>query len=400
MDKLITFTELQDKEKELLFQIMQHKAITRKKLSEILGLKNATLYRMIDSFILIGLLIANKDMEATTVGRPSDIIQLNSQYGYFFSICIRRFSYQTALIDLNFNIILNDEFNCDETTPADSIRENCFTSYCKMLQKANIKRDRIIGIVVTSFNSAKDHYTKEHHHPGFSWLAVNDIREFFRERFNHNVFFGNVALSAACSRYYSSYFPQYKNLAYIILDEGIGIGYIIDKKIPRLSMRNVSALGHMIVDMHGPKCHCGQYGCLEALVNDFAIVHKTQNELKIRQQGLLVDHINELNILQICKAAEKIDIIACQTLEYAASVLSIGIENFLKIFQLEVIIVSGKMVNGSSFFFNALKERLQSRHPSLIVKTDDQEWANSLKGTAEWYMNELLSLTPLPELIE
>lgn len=400
MDGLINFTELQDKEKELLFHVMQYRTITRKRLSEILGLKNATLYRMIDAFILSGILTANKDTEATTVGRPSDIIQLNNEYGYFFSICIRRFSYQTALIDFNFNIILNDEFKCDETTLADDVRETCYGSYHRMLHKANVKEEKLIGVVVTSFNSAKDHYTKEHHHPGFSWLDVNDIREFFRERFNHNVFFGNVALSAACSRYYTSFFPKYKNLAYIILDEGIGIGYVIDKKIPRLSMRNVSALGHMIVDLHGPQCHCGQYGCLEALVNDFAIVHKTQDELKVRRQGLLADCINDLNILNICDAAEKGDEIACQELEYAASVLSIGIENFLKIFQLEVIIISGKMIVGSSFFFNTLQKRLQSRHPDLIVKTDDQEWRNSLKGTAEWYMYELLSLTPLPELID
>ena len=389
------FVKLQDREKELLLAIMKHTQITRKQLASLLHMTNATLCRTVDSFRSEGILITRKDEKNVVIGRPSDLVQFNKEYGYFFSICIRRFAYRTALIDFGFHIIDTQTFSCDANSSAIEIRETCWNSLQHMMRTHNVQESKIIGITLASFSSRK----MVSPHPGFSWVGVPDIRNFFQERFGCTVFWGHAAIAASCAKYYGTYFPDYKNLAYIILDEGIGIGYIIDKKIARTSMRNVNALGHMIVDINGPKCYCGQYGCLEAIVNDFAITKRAQNALKLKQTGLLFPKIDSLTIEDITEAAEKGDSIACQELEYSASVLSVGIENFLRIFRLEVIIISGKLVKGSSFFFSTLKKRLLLHHPNLVVKTDDAEWENTLKGSAIWYMNELLSLTPLPELL-
>lgn len=394
----IDFTKISNKEKEFLTIVLQHRQITRKRLLDILDINKSTLHRMIDALVSTGVIYITKDLESASVGRPGDIIHINKQYGYFFSMCIRRFSYQVAILDFSFNIIESRSFMCDETSKESEIRENCYNSFLELLKKHNIKENHIIGIPIISFNSSKDHYSESFHHPGFSWINVEDIKEFFKEKFPPQIFFTNVALSAACSRYYTDYFPEYRNLAYIILDEGIGCGYIIDKKMARYSMRNVNALGHMIVDIYGSKCYCGQYGCLESIVNDFAIVKRTQDDLKIKKQGILYKNLDNLNIEDICIASKLKDPIACQQLDYAASILSIGIENFLRIFQLEVVIVTGKLFRGTSYFYDALKDKLQFKHPNLIVNIDDKEWQSALQGGAESYMYELLSLTPILDI--
>ena len=86
-------------------------------------------------------------------------------------------------------------------------------------------------------------------------------------------------------------------------------------------------------------------------------------------------------------------------MEYAASVLAIGISNLLKLLQLQVIVISGKMISNSECFLSTIEQKLKSQYPNLMICVDDKEWEHSVTGISEWYMNEVLSLTPLPNLI-
>ena len=398
MDKQGILQTLSDKEKELLLHIVQYRAITRKELASMLGLPTGTLYRMVESLITLGIVETEKDTETSKVGRPNDIIKLNPDFGYFCSICVRRFKYHIALIDFSGRIVDHQHFACNGNTAPEEVRDTCFRAFSELIDKNSIVSENIICITISSFNPPKEYYIKEKVHPGFFWTDVNNIAKYFAEAFNSHVFFGNAAIANACSYYYSSFFPTYRNLAYIIMDEGIGCGYIVDRKIPRYSMRNVNGLGHMIVDIHGTRCYCGQYGCLESIVNDYAILERYKDISKVISTSS-EDHYDDIDILELCKASNEGDTTACSAIEYAASVLAIGISNLLKLLQLQVIVISGKMISNSKCFLPKIEERLKSQYPNLEICIDEQEWEHSITGISEWYMNEVLSLTPLQNLI-
>ena len=398
MDKHEILQTLSDKEKELLLNIVQHRAITRKELSSMLSLPPGTLYRMVESLIDLNIVETEKDTETAKVGRPNDIIKLNPMYGYFCSICIRRFRYHVTILDFSGRIIAHQHFSCDENTTPNEVKTTCFNAFSELIKEHSIAESDIICTTIASFNTPKEYYVKEKIHPGFFWSDVNDIAEYFAAVFPSHVFFGNTAIANACSCYYSSFFPDYRNLAYIILDEGIGCGYIVDKQIPRYSMRNVNGLGHMIVDIHGPRCYCGQYGCLESIVNDYAILEKYKDVSKVRGTPH-ESQADEFGILELCEASNNGDNTARSAMEYAASVLAIGISNLLKLLQLQVIVISGKMISNSECFLSTIEQKLKSQYPNLMICVDDKEWEHSVTGISEWYMNEVLSLTPLPNLI-
>jgi len=63
----------------------------------------------------------------------------------------------------------------------------------------------------------------------------------------------------------------YRHVAGLFPGTGIGGGLILDGKLYRGATGNAGEIGHMIVQVDGPLCGCGQYGCIEALASRSSI---------------------------------------------------------------------------------------------------------------------------------
>ena len=55
-----------------------------------------------------------------------------------------------------------------------------------------------------------------------------------------------------------------KNLLYVSITDGLGLGIIINGKIYRGDNNSSGEMGHMKIAINGKKCKCGAKGCLEA----------------------------------------------------------------------------------------------------------------------------------------
>lgn len=56
------------------------------------------------------------------------------------------------------------------------------------------------------------------------------------------------------------------NFAVITIGAGIGCGLVVDSRIQHGSFGVAGELGHICVDVKGPRCHCGGRGCVEAFI--------------------------------------------------------------------------------------------------------------------------------------
>ncbi|MFF7654447.1 ROK family protein [Streptomyces sp. NPDC007983] len=55
------------------------------------------------------------------------------------------------------------------------------------------------------------------------------------------------------------------SFAYLHLGTGLGAGLVIDGGVYRGARTDAGEFGHQVVQLDGPRCGCGNYGCLEAL---------------------------------------------------------------------------------------------------------------------------------------
>ena len=72
----------------------------------------------------------------------------------------------------------------------------------------------------------------------------------------------------ACFAYAESVFTQIedRHFAYINVSKGVGACLFSDGKMLRVAGAMATQFGHYSIDRDGPRCECGNRGCLECLV--------------------------------------------------------------------------------------------------------------------------------------
>jgi glucokinase len=153
-----------------------------------------------------------------------------------------------------------------------------------------------------------------------------------------------------------------KNMIGIFLGTGIGGGLILDGSLYSGFNRTAGEIGHMVLEVAGPKCGCGNRGCFEALAGRAAIFRRIQSAVKDGQKTLLTDmlgsDLDDLRSGDLRKAIKRGDKFIEKVIEEAAEYTGIACANLINIFNPEVIAVGGGLI-----------QQLEDQMLAIIVET-------------------------------
>jgi glucokinase len=143
-------------------------------------------------------------------------------------------------------------------------------------------------------------------------------------------------------------------LVYLTISTGVGGGIIIDRKVYHGVSGAAGELGHMIVWFNGPRCLCGQLGCLEAIASGTGIAWRAQDLVNAGQApGLerIQRERGELDADEVADAARAGDEDALRLFDEAGVYLGIGLSNYVNIFNPEMIVIGGGVAAGAGELF-------------------------------------------------
>jgi glucokinase len=102
-------------------------------------------------------------------------------------------------------------------------------------------------------------------------------------------------------------------------------------------------LGHVSVDLEGPRCTCGSAGCIEAFCSAWSITHEAQLLVASgRGAAILAAAENDrIGPRAVGSAAAAGDPSAQALLNRAGTALGAGLANFINIFNPEMIVLGG-----------------------------------------------------------
>jgi predicted NBD/HSP70 family sugar kinase len=69
------------------------------------------------------------------------------------------------------------------------------------------------------------------------------------------------------------------DFAVVTIEHGVGMGLVLNHRLYRGAMGQGMEIGHTKVQLDGALCRCGQRGCLEAYVADYALVREASTAL-------------------------------------------------------------------------------------------------------------------------
>lgn len=146
-----------------------------------------------------------------------------------------------------------------------------------------------------------------------------------------------------------------ENLVHIRISDNVGASIIINEQLYTGADNLAGAFGHMVVDLNGPKCACGNNGCLETFVSREAIAKKLLQRYRRGEATVLAERLEkvplDINSAIIADAIDQEDVLTSQVVEEAAEILGIGIANVINFLNPHRIILGGDVVNEIDLFF-------------------------------------------------
>src|SRR5438093_4784414 len=80
-----------------------------------------------------------------------------------------------------------------------------------------------------------------------------------------------------------------RHMVYLTVSTGVGGGVIADGKLLLGATGMAAELGHIVIDLHGPRCTCGNIGCLEAMASGTALGREGAMLVAARRETLMAD---------------------------------------------------------------------------------------------------------------
>ncbi|HET6420020.1 MAG TPA: ROK family protein [Geobacteraceae bacterium] len=153
----------------------------------------------------------------------------------------------------------------------------------------------------------------------------------------------------------------------LFVGTGIGGGIVSGGRMLAGCSNTAGELGHITVDLNGPRCNCGNRGCMEALAGGWAIARRARESVEndpvagasmLRKAG---GHTEGINTRIVSEAAAEGDPVAAGILETAARALAAGAVGLVNAFNPGRLILGGGVIEGLPWLVDRIDEEVHRR---------------------------------------
>ncbi len=168
--------------------------------------------------------------------------------------------------------------------------------------------------------------------------------------------------------------PQ--SLVGIFVGTGIGAGIIIQGRLFGGFNRTAGEIGHMVLEIEGPKCGCGNRGCFEALASRTAIFRRLSDAIRDGTKSQLTEllgpgeEIVDLKSGDLRKALRKGDKLVEKVIEEASEYIGIAVANVINFLNPQCIVLGGGVLD-------ALQDDMM---PIIVATARDYAMTGTDKG--------------------
>jgi glucokinase len=173
----------------------------------------------------------------------------------------------------------------------------------------------------------------------------------------------NDASAAAWGEFRFGAGSEVDHLVFVTLGTGIGGGVISHGVLLRGAQGAGGELGHVTVHATGPRCACGNRGCLEALASGTAIGRRG-GEAAVEWPGSALGRVAARRKVlgeDVTELARDGDETAISVLEKTGRWLGIGLVGFVNIFNPEAIVVGGGAMGAGELMLASARQEIRAR---------------------------------------
>ncbi len=213
------------------------------------------------------------------------------------------------------------------------------------IQEAGVDREKILGVGVglTGFVDSKNGVLKK---SGYrNWETDQKVAKLLQTKLDLPVTIENNARMRAIGEEMLGNSLYADTFAYYLISYGLACPMYIKNSVLTGETSGAGEIGHVVVDIHGPRCEvCGDYGCLEELASERAILKHAKERMRNGDATMLnelVKNPEDLTMKEILAAEECQDELACEIVEHAIQYLGVQLANIINFTSPPLVIIDG-----------------------------------------------------------
>ncbi|WP_018758727.1 ROK family protein [Paenibacillus terrigena] len=321
-------------------------------LSEMTGYKHTTCARLLDELAQVGL-VQDSGLGESSGGRKPLMYEINPNAHYLIGVEVTNLYTTVLLLNLSLDILGSKKLKMNEQYTGEYTLNYVTECIDLLLAEHHIHRDKLLGIGVGVLDPIDPERGAIHHHSFKAEGWDLNIVEYLTKQNNTLVLLDNGTNLAALAEYRKNHWKDKDSLVFVSSDMGIRCGVIQNGRMVSHKNGMEDAFGHIIVDIHGQRCSCGSYGCLQAYSSLPAIRNEVIRQMKRGKYSSLqeqVADVEEIDFHHILDTLEQEDPLCLEVIKEAAYYFGIGLTNLIFLLHPDVVVCGGTLVPKPLFY--------------------------------------------------
>lgn len=343
--------------------------IARIDLARQTGLNAATVTNIVEE-LLAAHLVEETGQGTSRVGRRPIFLEVNPSARLTLGIDVARDAITGAIVDLAGRII--ERFHEPAGPWLDGAAVlNTVSDMVQRLLTALPARDRhtLLGIGIgapgrVSFRSGR--YLAPPAYGAWDGLA---LCQEIAARFSVPAFFDNNGNTSTLAELWFGAGRGIANFALLTVGTGVGGGLVLDGDLYHGAHDLAGELGHMTVNLAGPRCACGNYGCLEMYVAVPRILAAVRAALAAGEPSLLRAtgrSADALTLDDVFAAGRDGDALAVRVLADVTRHLAAALVNLLHAFDPELVLLGRDLARAGELLLTPVRQEVQRRAMAMM----------------------------------
>lgn len=364
-----TWSGLTADEMQLLETAFWSAGGSRHGMAEKLGFSKSKANALIAGLVEQGLL-AEAGLQRSSGGRRAENLQLHAGLGVLVGVDIGATSLDVAVLRPDLTVLAQHAEPADVREGPGVVLARVRVLMRELLCRCGFEPKQVLGIGIGVPGPVNFEIGQLVNPPLMPAWDSFSIRDYLREDYAAPVFVDNDVNLMALGELWRLK-RSLSNFLVIKIGTGIGCGIVCHGEVYRGAAGSAGDVGHICVDQEGPRCHCGNLGCVEAMAAGPAITRMAVQAAQAGESAALAERLRtqgRIDAVDVGQASRAGDAAANAIVQRAGNLIGQMLASIVNFFNPSHVFIGGGITRIGPLFLAALRQSVYQRSLALSTR--------------------------------
>ena len=360
---------LSSDETTLLQTIFWSAGASRLALAARLDFSKSKTNSLVAALLDVGLL-TETGLKASSGGRRPETVQINPGLGVLIAADLGATSLDIAILRPDLSVLARHSEAADVRAGPGLVMARVRVLMRELLAQCAATPQQVIGIgmgVPGPVDFASGQLVNPPLMPQWDSFSIRDA---LREDFAAPVFVDNDVNTMALGELWRLQ-RSLQNFLVIKVGTGIGCGIVCHGEVYRGANGSAGDVGHICVDTAGPRCHCGNLGCVEAMAAGPAITRMALEAAASGESALLAACLANTGTItpeDVGNASRHGDAAANRIIQHTGNLIGQMLASVVNFFNPSHVFIGGGITRIGPLFLASVRQSVYQRSLALSTR--------------------------------